>query len=75
MSTQIGGLAGGIADGVPEFRSVVALRERKAEPVGGELVPKKKVRIPVKRATYSGNKKATGVWADPMLGSIAGWLF
>ena len=33
------------------------------------------VRIPVKKATHSGNKKPLGEWSDPVTASIAGWLF
>ena len=34
-----------------------------------------KSRIPVKKATRSGNKKPPGEWSDPVTASIAGWLF
>ena len=33
------------------------------------------VRIPVKKATHSGNKKPPGGWSDPDTATIAGWLF
>ena len=33
------------------------------------------LRIPVKRATHSGNKKPPGGWSNPDTATIAGWLF
>ena len=33
------------------------------------------MRIPVKRATHSGNKKPPGGWSNPDTATIAGWLF
>ena len=33
------------------------------------------VRIPVKKATHSRNKKPPGGWSDPDTATIAGWLF
>ena len=33
------------------------------------------VRIPVKKATHSGNKKPPGGWSNPDTATIAGWLF
>ena len=32
-----------------------------------------RVRIPVKRATHSGNKKPPGGWSNPDTATIAGW--
>ena len=34
-----------------------------------------RVRIPVKKATHSGNKKPPGGWSNPDTATIAGWLF
>ena len=39
------------------------------------LARSKYLRIPVKKATRSGNKKPPGEWSDPVTASIAGWLF
>ena len=33
------------------------------------------LRIPVKKATHSGNKKPPGGWSNPDTATIAGWLF
>ena len=33
------------------------------------------MRIPVKKATHSGNKKPPGGWSNPDTATIAGWLF
>ena len=33
------------------------------------------MRIPVKKATHSGNKQPPGEWSDPVTEIIAGWLF
>ena len=42
--------------------------------IGAKYTADELMRIPVKRATHSGNKKPPGGSSDPVTGSIAEWL-
>ena len=65
------------------MRSPAAMGEQEIRQYLLHMVEQKKIsretyrqmRIPVKRATRSGNKMPPREWSDPVTASIAGWLF
>ena len=71
------GIAGGVG-GSRVIRSAVIGVEENAYFQAAEAIGSLKwriLRIPVKKATHSGNKKPPGGWSDPDTATIAGWLF
>ena len=71
------GIAGGVGGSRVIRSAVIGVKEnayfQAAEAIGS--LKWRILRIPVKKATHSGNKKPPGGWSNPDTATIAGWLF
>ena len=70
--TDLEAFRGGLLATGDAFRDAV---EGSNHELAGFFAGLDEVRIPVKKATHSGNKKPPGGWSDPDTATIAGWLF